>query len=62
MIFIENMSQKNVNVKIKLQNAKINCRFYLIYKNIRENEGFYHETIKIKNEIKSLDIKNARDQ
>ena len=69
MIFIENMSQQNVNVKIKSQKVKIDCRFCVIYKDIRENfnydtfenERFHHEIMKMRNKIKSLNIKNAQN-
>ena len=70
MTFIENMSQQNVNVEIKSQKAKIDCRFCLISEDIREdlnynifeNERFHHETMRLKNEMKSLNIKSARNQ
>ena len=70
MTFIENMSQQNVNVEIKSQKAKIDCRFCLIFENIRENlnynilenERFHHEIMKLRDKIKNLNVKNARDQ
>ena len=70
MIFIENMSQQNVNVEIKSLKAKIDCRSCLIFEDIRENlnynifenERFHHETMRLKNEMKSLNIKSARNQ